>query len=58
LSHCFLSKIRLNDSLAVVNDFLKANPGEIIILDIPVDGDAFGTVGNPVPHSEIDAQIR
>jgi len=40
----------LNDSLAVVNDFLKANPGEIIFLDISVNGDPFGTVGNPVPN--------
>jgi len=48
----------LNDSFAVINEFLKENPGEIFILDIPVDSDAVGTVGNPTPHYIIDQQIR
>lgn len=50
LSHCFLSQIMLNDTLKDINDFLVANPGEIIVMDIVVDWDPFGTVGNPVPH--------
>lgn len=58
LSHCFLSTIRLNDTLKEVNDFLLANPGEIIILDIVVDWDPFGTVGNPVPHPQLEAMVR
>ena len=58
LSHCFLSTIRLNDTLNDVNNFLLANPGEIIILDIVVDWDPYGTVGNPVPHPTLEAMVR
>lgn len=50
LSHTFLSDIRLNDTLADINAFLKANPGEILILDIVNDFDPSGTQGLQVPN--------
>ncbi|CDW71216.1 glycosylphosphatidylinositol-specific phospholipase c [Stylonychia lemnae] len=58
LAHCFLSKIRLNDTLADINEFLNKNPGEIIFIDIPGDDGPLGTVGDSVPHQQIDHQIR
>lgn len=57
-SHMFLSDIRLNDSLAAVNTFLLANPGEILILDIVNDWDPQGTVGNQVPHWKLEQMVR
>jgi hypothetical protein len=58
LAHSFLSGITLNATLADINSFLTANPGEILILDIVNDYDPNGIVGQPVPNQQLEAIVR
>lgn len=43
LGHTFISQTLFQDVLKNINDFMTANPGEILIVDIESDYDPTGT---------------
>lgn len=53
-----MSGISLKDALTDINEFLRENPKEILILDIVVDSNSVGTVGNKVPVEQLDKLVK